>query len=78
METAYGGVFRDPDRFHEQVKLFWVGCGDLDRGYERANAMHEALQTHGIRHVWHEMHGSHEWQVWRRHLYEFAQLLFQE
>lgn len=76
LETTFGGVFRDPDDFHSRVKLYWFGCGDLDRGFERGKAMHEALEAHGIRHHWHEMHGSHEWRVWRHHLHAFAPLLF--
>jgi enterochelin esterase-like enzyme len=28
--------------------------------------------------VWFAGRGSHEWQVWRKHLHEFAQLLFRD
>ncbi|MDD2380135.1 MAG: alpha/beta hydrolase-fold protein [Mariniphaga sp.] len=74
--TSYSGVFKDAKKFNETVKLYWFGCGTLDRAYEGARSLHNELSKHGIQHVWHEMHGSHEWQVWRHHIHEFAQQLF--
>ena len=47
-----------------------------DRGYEGATALHQALDAAGVRHVWFEGPGSHEWQVWRKHLQDFAPRLF--
>ncbi|MBN1505272.1 MAG: hypothetical protein JW955_00415 [Sedimentisphaerales bacterium] len=39
----------------------------------------EALKAAGIPAVWFEAPGtSHEWQTWRRCLYDFAPRLFQE
>lgn len=76
IETAYGGVFKNPEKFNQQVKLYWVGCGELDFLYEGVTAMQATLAKHGINHVWYDSGGSHEWQVWRHHIHEFAQLLF--
>ncbi len=75
--TSFGGVFQGADYFHEQVDLYWIGCGEQDFLYEGAQMQHLALTGKGIQHEWHVMQGSHEWQVWRRHLYEFAQKVFQ-
>jgi enterochelin esterase-like enzyme len=36
------------------------------------------LEKAGIRHVWYECDGTHEWQVWRKHLHEFAPRLFRD
>lgn len=77
IETAFGGIFQDEDYFHKQVDLYWIGCGEQDFLYEGAKMQHLALAGKGIQHEWHVMQGSHEWQVWRRHLYEFAQKVFQ-
>lgn len=75
-QSSYSGAFRDTAAFNERYRLFWIGCGTLDGGYASAVNMHEALDRHGIRHVWYSGPGSHEWQVWRHHLREFARLLF--
>jgi enterochelin esterase family protein len=77
LSNAYSGVFKNPDEFNKKVKLYWFGYGDIERGYEGGKALHTQLTEHGINHVFYEMHGSHEWQVWRHHIYEFAQKLFQ-
>jgi enterochelin esterase family protein len=42
----------------------------------RGKKLHSALEAAGIKHVWFETLGSHEWQVWRKSLYDFAPRLF--
>jgi len=76
INTSYSGIFKDVTKFNELYRLFWFGSGELDRSYESLKKFHETLDEHGIKHVWYEGPGSHEWQVWRFHIYEFAQLLF--
>jgi hypothetical protein len=44
-----------------------------------AKANHEALEKMGIKNTYYESpNTAHEWQSWRRSLYQFAPLLFQE
>ncbi len=76
INTSYSGVFKDVARFNKTVDLYWFGCGDLDRAYAGAKSLDNQLTEHGIDHVWHEMQGSHEWQVWRYHIHDFAQKVF--
>ena len=77
VNTSFSGVFKDADLFNKQVELYWFGSGDLDtRAYEGGKKLHDQLTELDIHHVWFEMHGSHEWQVWRYCIYEFAQRLF--
>ena len=77
INSTSSGVFINPTQFNERVKLYWIGCGYLDRAFEGAKKMHQSLEAQGIKHIWYEMNGSHEWQVWRKHLFEFAQVVFQ-
>ena len=50
----------------------------LDRLWDRGprlcgrTSLHQALDAAGVRHSWFEGPGSHEWQVWRKHLQDFA------
>lgn len=74
--TAYGGVWTDAAKFNRNFDLFWIGYGNEDRGYTNGQALHAALEAAGIQHVWFEGPGSHEWQVWRKHLQNFASRLF--
>lgn len=76
INTSFHGIFRDPAKLNGSLRLLWIGCGTMDDGYRQLKNFHEILDTKGINNVWFEGPGSHEWQVWRKHIYEFAQLLF--
>ncbi len=77
IERAYHGAFAVPAEFNRKVKLLWIGCGTGDGLHAGALALHQALDRAGVHNVWWEGPGLHEWQVWRKHLHEFAPLLFQ-
>ena len=76
-ETSFSGAFKDVQKLNDELDLLWIGCGYLDRGFQNIQQFHRELDELGVHHIWHEMDGSHEWQVWRHHLYEFAQQVFQ-
>jgi enterochelin esterase-like enzyme len=75
-KTSYGGVFANPKLVNDKLDLLWIGCGTEDRLYAGAKSFHSALSSAGIEHVWMEGPGSHEWQVWRKHLHDLAPRLF--
>jgi len=75
-KTSYGGAFADSAAANKKLDLLWIGCGTGDRGYAGATSLHQALDAAGVRHSWFEGPGSHEWQVWRKHLQDFAPRLF--
>ena len=76
IKTAYNGAFASPAEFNKRVKLLWIGCGTGDGLHAAALALHQALDGAGVHHVWWEGPGLHEWQVWRKHLYDLAPRLF--
>jgi enterochelin esterase family protein len=78
IESSYGGALRDADSANRQLRLLWIGCGTEDRLIQGARELHDSLTQHKVNHVWFEIPGSHEWQVWRKHLRDFAPRLFQE
>lgn len=79
-KTAYGGAFRDPEAFNQKVHLLWLGAGTAEPGiHKAAKEFHEALDQAGIKNVFVESPGTaHEWQTWRRALYDFAPRLFRQ
>lgn len=79
LRTAYNGAFADAALFNKRVRLLWLGAGTgEERFHKSAHAMHETLEKGGIRNVFYASQGTaHEWQTWRRHLHQFAPLLFQ-
>ncbi|MFM1944400.1 MAG: hypothetical protein RI897_3382 [Verrucomicrobiota bacterium] len=66
----------DLDTFKQDVKLLFVSYGSRENGANgRANV--EALQQVGVRSLFYESPNTgHEWQTWRRSLYQFAPRLF--
>jgi len=78
LETSFGGVFQDADAFNEKIKLFWWGAGTAEEGiYFATKANLEMLEKAGINTVFVEFPGtSHEWQTWRKSLYDFTPRLF--
>ena len=64
--------------FKRQVKLVFVSYGSNEGGAATAMPNAEALQQAGIKSVFYvSPETAHEWQSWRRSLYQFAPMLFQ-
>ena len=77
--TAYEGAFADPSDFNKRVKLLWLGVGTAEPPMFRSSigGAASALQKAGVHVVYFESPGTaHEWQTWRRSLYDFAPRLF--
>jgi enterochelin esterase-like enzyme len=78
-KTAYGGAFADPSAFNKRAKLLWLGVGTAESDQFRGSigGAVEALRGAGVRLEYFESKGTaHEWQTWRRDLYDFAPRLF--
>ena len=81
LKTAYSGAFADPAAFSKKVKVLFVGIGtaEPDRIRNGVLALHEALDKAGVKHIFYEAPGTaHEWQTWRKGLFQFAPVLFQK
>jgi enterochelin esterase family protein len=70
----------DPAAFTRQVKTVFVSYGSKEvAGAAAAKSNHEALEKMGIKNIYYESRDTaHEWQSWRRSLYELAPLLFRD
>lgn len=78
-KTFIGGVFADGAAVNAKVKLLWIGMGTAEPNpFPGAiGAFRKMLDEQGVKYVYFESQGtSHEWQTWRRSLYDFAPRLF--
>jgi len=77
--TAYGGVMADAASFNKRLHLFWWSAGTAEEGIDTSvKATTAAFDKAGIHYTFVEYPGlSHEWQTWRKSLYDFAPRLFQ-
>jgi enterochelin esterase family protein len=78
--AASDPALADPEAFKKKVKVLFVSYGSREAGgASAAKANQEALQKLGVKSVYYESpETAHEWQSWRRSLYQFAPLLFRE
>src|SRR4029077_20628831 len=68
----------DPPVFKQKVRVLFVSYGSKENT-AAAKANHEALEKVGIKNIYYESpNTAHEWQTWRRSLYQFAPLVFQD
>jgi enterochelin esterase family protein len=70
---------KDIDSFKKTVKVVFMSFGGKEGGSSRIQGAAEEWNKIGIRGVSYvSPQTAHEWQSWRRSLYEFAQLLFKD
>ena len=77
VSTIYAARLKDNAALNKQFKLFWLGVGKDDTltgPGDRAFA--DAIAKAGVKLVFKETEGRHEWTVWRQYLNEVAPLLF--
>ena len=68
---------KDMEDFKKKVKVVFVSFGGREKGAAGAKTNAEALKEAGINsHYYESPLTAHEWQSWRRSLYQFAPLLF--
>jgi enterochelin esterase-like enzyme len=77
-KSAFNGVFADAKVFNEKVKLMWFGAGSGETQFVKmVDDTKKKLADLGIKSTSYISQGTfHEWHTWRRHLNEFAPLLF--
>jgi enterochelin esterase-like enzyme len=76
--TAHNGVMANAQEFNKKVKLIFQSCGSRERP-EGVRTNHDQLKAAGINSVFYiSPDTAHEWQTWRRSLYQFVPLLFSE
>ena len=63
--------------YKKKVKLVFFSFGGREGGAASAKANADALKQTGVNSYYYESPlTAHEWQSWRRSLYQFAQLVF--
>jgi enterochelin esterase-like enzyme len=82
LKAIYSGAMADPADFNSKVKVFFFSAG-TEPPLENPDALkrhQQQLIDAGITnsYLYISPGTSHEWQTWRRSLYTFARLLFQQ
>ncbi len=66
----------DPEKAKAQLKLLYVSCGNKDGLIRISQGVHSYLKEKGVPHIWHVDEHAHDFQHWKKALYQFSQLIF--
>jgi esterase/lipase superfamily enzyme len=59
------------------LKLLYLSCGNKDGLIRISQGVHAYLKEHHVPHVWHVDEHAHDFNHWKKALYQFSQLIFQ-
>lgn len=60
----------------KQIRLLWVSCGTEDNLLPISERTDAYLTKNSIPHVYYKAPGKHDFQFWKKDLYNFSQLVF--
>ncbi len=66
----------DPEKATKQLKLLYVSCGNKDGLIRISQGVHAYLKEKNVPHIWHVDEHAHDFQHWKKALYQFSQLIF--
>ena len=66
----------EPDQTTKQLKLLYLSCGNKDGLIRVSQGVHAWLKQKNVPHIWHVDEHAHDFQHWKKGLYNFAQLIF--
>ena len=66
----------DPEKAKQQLKLLWISCGNKDGLIRISQGVHGYLKEKDVPHIWHVDEHAHDFQHWKKALYQFSQLIF--
>jgi enterochelin esterase-like enzyme len=66
----------DPEKAIKQLKLLYVSCGNKDGLMRVSQGVHAYMKEKKVPHVWHVDEHAHDFQHWKKGLYNFTQLIF--
>ena len=78
LEKEVPGILTDTHTFNKQFDVFFMSCGEQDPRIEYTRSIVKKMRDKSVEVRFKSYPGDHEWQVWRKSLYDFAQYLFKQ
>jgi enterochelin esterase-like enzyme len=66
----------DPEKAKAQLKLLYLSCGNKDGLIRISQGVHAHLKEKNVPHIWHVDEHAHDFQHWKKALFQFSQLIF--
>ncbi|TDN90391.1 enterochelin esterase-like enzyme [Salegentibacter sp. 24] len=73
---SFKNLIENPPEVNEKLELLYISCGDKDDLLNITAKAHKYLKENNITHTYIVLPGGHDFKVWKKNLYNFAQLLF--
>lgn len=67
----------DPAKAKSRLRLLYLSCGNKDGLIRISQGVHGYLKDKDVPHLWHVDEHGHDFQHWKKALYHFSQLVFQ-
>jgi len=66
----------DPEKASKELKLLYVSCGNKDGLMRVSQGVHKYLKEKNVPHIWHVDDHAHDFEHWKKGLYNFTQQIF--
>src|ERR1051325_1162321 len=66
----------DPEKVTKQLKILYISAGNKDGLIRISQDVHAYLKEKNVPHIWHVDDHAHDFQHWKKGLYNFSQLIF--
>jgi enterochelin esterase-like enzyme len=67
----------DPAKAKQQLKLLYISAGNKDGLIRISQGLHAYLKEKDVPHIWNVDEHAHDFQHWKKALFQFSQLIFQ-
>jgi enterochelin esterase-like enzyme len=74
--TSLKDLVANSKNVNSQLKVWWMGIGTEDPGYQAAKKSSDYMNSVGIKHSFQTLPGAHTWIMWRHFLSSFAPTLW--
>lgn len=75
-EKEIPGLLSNSKSFNEKLNLFYISVGEQDSRIEFTKKAIDKFRSNDLKVEFATFPGDHEWQVWRKSLYDFASRVF--
>jgi enterochelin esterase family protein len=75
-EEQIPGIYSNAKAFNDSLEVLYISVGEQDPRLEPTKKTVPDFKSHGLNVEFASFPGSHEWQVWRKSLHDFAQRIF--
>jgi enterochelin esterase-like enzyme len=66
----------DPEKAKQQLRLLFVSCGNKDGLIRISQGVHAYAKEKNVPHIYHVDDHAHDFEHWKKALYQFSQLIF--